>query len=525
DIDLLLNQGDATETDFYPYRYLATEGFLPGYNFPRLPLRTLLTVRDASQSLDRARFLGLSEFGPWNVIYHEGRKHRVTSLVLPAGGLEPRITAAQLCKECGFIHPDGDAPPSLCEGCGVVFDADTRDYPQGLLEQSTARARPYDRISSDEEDRSREGYEITTHYRFAQGVAPEKAVVRGASSAGGGGTDLMRVEFAPRADLWRINHGWRRSAHKQGFSIDPQSGWWGRREEDEIEAGGSDDSTGTPSRVGIKPYVTENRNLLLLRPLDPRAEDEAFLKSLAYALQRGIQVVYQIEEHEVAVELIGRGQRQRLLLWEAAEGGTGVWDRIMGDAGAMAEIAREALRTTHVDERGIPEPEWEHRCALACYDCLLSYANQRDHHLLDRRLVRDYLVALAGATLLPSTDERDYDAHYRWLLERIDPASTFERSFLDTLHEGGCRLPDEAQRRPTPDIPTQPDFYYERDGRPGVCVFVDGPAHLAETRAERDRQVRASLEDFGYTVVAIGGEEALEAQIARRADGFGRPAQ
>ncbi|MCC6316004.1 MAG: DEAD/DEAH box helicase, partial [Thermomicrobiales bacterium] len=39
DIDLLLNQGDATETDFYPYRYLATEGFLPGYNFPRLPLR------------------------------------------------------------------------------------------------------------------------------------------------------------------------------------------------------------------------------------------------------------------------------------------------------------------------------------------------------------------------------------------------------------------------------------------------------------------------------------------------------
>ena len=24
--------------DFYTYRYLATEGFLPGYNFPRLPL-------------------------------------------------------------------------------------------------------------------------------------------------------------------------------------------------------------------------------------------------------------------------------------------------------------------------------------------------------------------------------------------------------------------------------------------------------------------------------------------------------
>ena len=35
----LLERGSATGgTDFSTYRYLATEGFLPGYNFPRLPL-------------------------------------------------------------------------------------------------------------------------------------------------------------------------------------------------------------------------------------------------------------------------------------------------------------------------------------------------------------------------------------------------------------------------------------------------------------------------------------------------------
>ena len=35
----ILEQGKATNgSDFYSYRYLATEGFLPGYNFPRLPL-------------------------------------------------------------------------------------------------------------------------------------------------------------------------------------------------------------------------------------------------------------------------------------------------------------------------------------------------------------------------------------------------------------------------------------------------------------------------------------------------------
>src|SRR5262249_41441456 len=38
--NLLTNTGVSfDESDFYPYRYLASEGFLPGYNFPRLPLR------------------------------------------------------------------------------------------------------------------------------------------------------------------------------------------------------------------------------------------------------------------------------------------------------------------------------------------------------------------------------------------------------------------------------------------------------------------------------------------------------
>ena len=37
-LDLLQRSTSALSSDFYTYRYLATEGFLPGYNFPRLPL-------------------------------------------------------------------------------------------------------------------------------------------------------------------------------------------------------------------------------------------------------------------------------------------------------------------------------------------------------------------------------------------------------------------------------------------------------------------------------------------------------
>lgn len=43
--DLLLNEltnSDKNDSEFYVFRYLASEGFLPGYNFTRLPMRIIL---------------------------------------------------------------------------------------------------------------------------------------------------------------------------------------------------------------------------------------------------------------------------------------------------------------------------------------------------------------------------------------------------------------------------------------------------------------------------------------------------
>jgi hypothetical protein len=73
----ILEQGKASNgSDFYSYRYLATEGFLPGYNFPRLPLYAFIPGEGKTGSfLQRARFLAISEFGPRSLIYHEGRAY------------------------------------------------------------------------------------------------------------------------------------------------------------------------------------------------------------------------------------------------------------------------------------------------------------------------------------------------------------------------------------------------------------------------------------------------------------------
>jgi ATP-dependent helicase YprA (DUF1998 family) len=518
EIELLLNQSEAREeSDFYPYRYLASESLLPGYNFPRLPLRVLVPGRDASHSIDRPRFLGLSEFGPLNLIYHEGRKHRVTTCILPAGGIDARLISAKCCLACGYIHPGEVAQAvDLCEHCGTRLDGATMDYPQALLNQPTVRASRWARISSDEEERSREGYAIDTHFRFAPGVSTVRAdLVRGEDV-------LLEVLYAPQSELWRINTGWRRARRRNGFAIDAETGRWGKRDDGESEDDGPDPGAERTDRTGVKPYVTDNRNVLLLRPRIGLIHSEQTHTSLAYALQRGLQFVFQVEEQEVAVELIGQGDEQRLLLWEAAEGGTGVWERLLADREALAGVAREALRVCHFDATsGEPDPAWTGRCARACYDCLLSYSNQRDHRQLDRYAIRDYLLAVSTADLVRRTAERTYDEQYRWLLDRVDPQSSLERQFIDLLHELKLRLPDLAQHRPSADVAVQVDFFYERDGLPGVCIFVDGPAHAQPDQAARDRSLRDALEDRGYRVHAIRFDDPIYEQLMRHPETFG----
>ena len=84
---LLSDVSSLEQSDFYSYRYFATEGFLPGYNFPRLPLSAYIPGRRTRQRardeyLSRARFLAISEFGPRAIIYHEGSRYLINRVIL-----------------------------------------------------------------------------------------------------------------------------------------------------------------------------------------------------------------------------------------------------------------------------------------------------------------------------------------------------------------------------------------------------------------------------------------------------------
>ncbi len=508
-LTLLNAQND--ESDFYAYRYLASEGFLPGYNFPSLPVRAYLARGSDGEYITRPRFLALSEFGPDNIIYHNGAKYQVKQALLPLQEAEKRFVRAKLCRRCGYIHEVAEPSTDVCVNCGADLQADGQ-YLESLLEMPTAKTVGRERITSDEEERMRRGYEITLHFRYALDHGQPRR--RLATARDAGGESLLALTYAPAVTLWNINHRWKHQVEDNGFRLEMQNGYWVG---EKLPAFLTNRSVAPTIRPNVRPFVHTSANALLLRT---PAEDEAFIATLQYALGRGIEQVYQVEGSELSSERIGEGDQRAIFFWEAAEGGLGILRHLVSDGAALARIARTALQSLHFNpETGAdlrPGEDEATGCARACYDCLLSYYNQRDHFRLNRHLVRDFLLRLTTAHTEAGSGERDYNTHYHALRAQTDPDSDLERHFLDHLYRTRRRLPDAAQQ-PISDVFSRPDFFYA----PNICIFCDGSYHDAPQQQAQDKQLRRTLKDRGYRVVAIRYDADLETQIAACADIFG----
>jgi superfamily II DNA/RNA helicase len=499
-LDLLRNSQSGVAgqlSEFYPYRYLASEAFLPGYNFARLPLRCFIQTDDTGgEYISRPRAIALREFGPGNIIYYNGKKYEVFQLL--AQDLENSLDLAKISLKAGYFLRGEQKNLEICPFSGAdLSDNANKEVLANLLEMGETRACRRERISCEEEERRSRGFDIKTYFSVddLQAGRIGKAVIKA------GDEPLLNLRFLPAARLVDLNRKWR-SRPAEGFPLGLATGEWKKERDLENET----------QREPIKRvllHTSETADSLYIEPVKALALSKDGVITLQYALKRAIENLFQLEPNELGVVSLGADETPNILLYEASEGTLGVLALFVESQEAFRNVVEEAIRVCRYDDPDYKGP--------ASYDDLLSYYNQREHKIIDRHLIKPALERLRACSLelLTSGQFQSYEEHYQSLLKSIDPNSSTERKFLDYLHAHGLRMPDSAQK-PVEGIYVKPDFFYQ----PDFWVFCDGTPHDQALLKEEDDSKRQAILNRGEQVFVYYYKDDIGARIASRPDIF-----
>lgn len=239
---------------------------------------------------------------------------------------------------------------------------------------------------------------------------------------------------------------------------------------------------------------------LLDVPLPDGLDAEPFYTTLLHTWLRALMVTFNLDESELDGFLapwLEESVPCRLVLYETTVGGSGVLASLVEQGRLHMAVARSRELLHEGDPEG--------GCERACYDCLLSFYNQRDHELLDRTLVLPFLQSLEGLVVERVVGEDEQD-RFDQLLSQCQ--SSFEREVLQAIRDAELRLPDDAQKTVYDgDEPiATSDFFYA----PRLLLFVDGSPHYREYVQAADERQRHRLRALGCRILVITPEDIDE---------------
>jgi len=478
-------------SEFYPYRYMASEGFLPGYNFTRLPLRTFIPKGNAGEYISRPRFIALREFGPRNVVYHNGTKYRMEQLVVQDAA--EKLEKAKISLNSGYFMNNDDFSNEICPFSKVPLDSnDSKKIFVNLLQMGETKSEENERISCEEEERLSQGFEIETYFSVPGGM---DSISTGKVQADG--EDFLKLQFIPAAQLIQINTKWR-SVKEEGFPVGLTTGRWKKNNQEE--------QSEEIRRVQL--YTTDTADALYIEPIKSLGLDSDGVVTLQYALKRAIENIFQIESNELGVTRMGDPKQPNIFLYEASEGSLGILSQFIEEPKTFKIVISETIRLLKFDDKEYLEP--------ASYNDLLSYYNQRDHAIIDRFLIKDALEKLKLCSIeIQGDDKISYEEQYQSLSRALDPNSDTEKKFLNYLYKNNFKLPDSAQKT-VDGIYVKPDFYYS----PDFWIFCDGTPHDKLNVKEDDKKKRDAIRNAGQQVFEYYYLDDLETIISKRPDVF-----
>lgn len=509
--DLLLNETNEPgksvgknrdQSEFYPYRYLAAEGFLPGYNFTRLPVRSFMESEDSGgEFISRPRFLALGEFGPRNVIYHDGSKYRIDRMILTEAEL--KLESGKICPKTGYFLYDTQYGYEVDPIINEALQLDTKKHVHTtLIEMAETRAYELQRITCQEEERTKRGYDIQTYFAIDGGFEnTTEGIVSVADEK------LLHIHYLPTCRIFKLNLKWRAS-REFGFTINLNTGYWQSKKQKE-------ENDNKDEVRDVKLFTSDTANAIYIQPIKSlglKGGGDGVI-TLMFAIKRAIENYFQVESNEIGTTIMGEEEAPNILIYEAAEGSLGVLSQIVDNPAIYKAIMLEAYKVCFFNNG----TEEEGEVLPATYDDLLSYYNQFYHQQIDRNLLRDALRNLKDSDIeiISNKSFNSYDEHYQFMQSARDHNSSTEDKFLKYLFQNKLKLPDQAQPKVN-DMYVRPDFFYI----PNIYVFCDGTPHDDVDVKKGDLEKRSALKNAGYQVLSWYYNDSLDEFVAKRPDIF-----
>lgn len=512
--DMLLgvNQGkNREENEFYPYRYLASEGFLPGYNFTKLPSRALLQYRsDKVEYLSRAKRLALTEFGPQNIIYNNGGKFRIKRMQILSDitphrfFYNPQTGAVYKDEENATHHTDIITGESI-DGVKKLITG-TCIEAQDMVAQET------EKITCQEEERARKYYQMRTFFSSDDPQTISECELKSPE-----GHHLAYIHYLPSCRLTYILESPNEESGN-GFALDTKTGDWLSNDRVETLRKEQEQHPEEADRTQyVKLFTESTANAIYIQPLAALSLDGPdAVRTFLYAFKQAIEDVFQIEGSEMGAEVMGEGPTPNILIYENAEGSLGVLSRLVSDVQSYREVVKRAYDICFSK----PKLTLQEIAQLtpADYSNLLNYYNQAYHQKIDIRKIYQTLQLMQEAELETHVAGQtlSYEDQFAALEAERDQSSSTERDFLKYLHDHRLRLPDKAQPRFSDEYYVQPDFMYGDR----IVIFCDGTPHDRPEIQEDDRAKREVLRDAGFVVLSWHYATPLEDFISQHPDLF-----
>lgn len=491
DILLGVKQGKSNnENEFYPYRYLASEGFLPGYNFTKLPLRAQLQYKSTKlEYLSRPKRLALSEFGPQNIIYNDGGKFRISRMEILSEIIPHRFIYN---PKTGVVHKDEEnATRHIDIITGESFNGAL--IPGMCIEAQDMIAIETEKITCQEEERSRKYYQTKTYFS-----SDDPRTISECELLTFHGQHLANIRYIPSCRLTYILES-RNNKNSNGFAFDTKTGEWISNERLSRIQEKADNNPEEAERMKfVKLFTETTANAIYIQPLTALLlKKQEAVRTFLYAFKQAIEDVFQIEGSEMGAEIMGEGATPNILIYENAEGSLGVLSRFVHEPEAYRDVVQRAYDICF-NKPELTQDEIN-ELSPADYSNLLNYYNQPYHQQIDIRLIYRTLKLMqeAKVELHHAGQTLSYDEQYAALEAARDHNSSTEYEFLKYLHDHHLRLPDKAQPMFTDEYYVQPDFMYGDR----IVVFCDGTPHDRPEVQQDDKKKREVLEDKGYAVL------------------------